>query len=352
MAFQNELAPNTATDYSDGNPVGNHQLRLAGLPTDFAPKAVVGEIFAKVQEQAVLPKLGAEQIEVVYGQTVIPITTVEPQAGQVGVGTSNAQREGYAKPLSGVAWGSRSFSPVKFAVIVTASEEFVRQNPQNRFNSIKGKLSAAIARQMDLAVFHGRDALTGNALAGIDTSNVLASTTNVVNHVLPSVDDNDEGTNLVTDLLAAYDLIGEDYDPERWVFDPRYRTKLAAAMRGVDLNGNVLAPGDINLAAQESNVLGLPALFHKAAPGRIGAYSGPTPAVRAFLGDFNQLKYGFADEIRFKVSDQATLTDGVNTVNLWQTNQVAVMCEVTFGWVVGDLDAFTKVTETTAADDA
>jgi hypothetical protein len=97
-------------------------------------------------------------------------------------------------------------------------------------------------------------------------------------------------------------------------------------------------------------VLGLTAHFHKAAPGRIGAYAGPTPPVRAFLGDFSQLKWGYADAIRFKVSDQATLTDGAgNTVNLWQTNQVAVMCEVTFGWVVGDLDAFAKVREVDVA---
>lgn len=334
MATINELEPNTPD-------TGPHQLRLAHLDSDFAPKAVVGEIFAKAEEQALLPRLGAERIEVVYGQTVIPITTVEPQAGQVGVGTTNEQREGGEKPLSGVGWSSKSFSPIKLAVIVTASEEFVRMNPQNRFNSIRGKLSAAIARAMDLAVFHGRDALSGAALAGIDSSNVLVNTTNVVTHDPAGTN----ATNIVNDLLAMYDLIGEDFDPERWVIDPRYRTKLAAAMRGVDTNGNVLNPGDVNLAAQESSVLGLPANFHKAAPGRIGAYAGTTPPTRAFLGDFNQLKWGLADEIRFKVSDQATLTDGTNTVNLWQTNQVAVMCEVTFGWVVGDLEAFAKLTE-------
>jgi HK97 family phage major capsid protein len=335
MATLNELEPNETPD-------GPHQLRLSHLQDDFAPKTIVGEIFNKAQELALLPKLGAEQIEVTYGETVIPISTVEPQAGQVGVGTSNEQREGGVKPLSGVGWGSRSFSPIKLAVIVTASDEFAQMNPNNRFNSIRGKLSSAIARAMDLAVFHGRNALTGAALAGIDTSNVLANTTNVVDYnIHPEAD-----ANLVNELLAAYDLIGEDYDPERWVFDPRYRTKLAAAMRGVDNQGNLLDPGSVNLAAQESSVLGLTANFHKAAPGRIGAYAGPTPPVRAFLGDFSQLKWGYADQIKFKVSNQATLSDGTNTVNLWQTNQVAVMCEVTFGWVVGDLDAFAKVRET------
>lgn len=331
MAFQNELAPNTATDYTDGDPVGNHQLRMAHLPSEFAPRAVTGEIFAKVQEQALLPRLGAEQIEVIYGETNIPITTVEPQAGQVGVGTANSQREGYIKPLSGVAWGQRSMAPIKLATIVTASEEFARSNPRGLFTSIRGKLSEAIARAMDLAVFHGVDSLRGTALQGVDADNVLVNTTNQVFY--------GEGEDeLINDLLAMYDLIGEDFDPNRWVFDPRYRTKLAAAMRGVDVNGNVLNPGDINLAAQESSVLGLPANFHKAAPGNIG--NAAKTNVRALLGDFGQLKYGFADQIRFKVSDQATLTDGTNTVNLWQTNQVAVMCEVTFGWVVGDLDAF------------
>lgn len=335
MAFENELAPNTAV-------TGPHQLRLAHVEDDFAPKAVVGEIFAKAQEQALLPRLGAEQIEVVYGETVISVSTVEPQAGQVGVGTANSQREGYAKPVSGVGWGSKSFSPIKLAVIVTASDEFVRTNPQNRFNSIKGKLSDAIARAMDLAVFHGRDALTAAALAGIDANNVLANTTNVVAHDLSS-------GNLTNDFLAAYDAIGEDFDPNTWVVDPRYRTKVAAAQRGVDVNGNILNPGSVNLASTQSDILGLNAFFHKAAPGRIGNYAGPATPVRAFLGDFGQLKWGLADQIKFKVSDQATLTVGsgedLQVVNLWQTNQVAVLCEVTFGWVVGDLDAFTKVTE-------
>lgn len=343
MATLNELEPNTTGD-------GPHQLRMAHLPSDFAPQAVTAEIFAKAKEKALLPQLGAEAIEVVYGQTNIPVTVTEPEAGQVGTGTSNEQREGGVKPLSGVGWGSRSFSPLKFAVIVTASDEFARSNPQGLFTSIRGKLSDAIARQLDLAVFHGIDALRGTALQGVDPDNVLVNTLNEVPYD-PTVGVSTANTDLVNQLLAMYDSIDENYDPNRFVFDPRYRTKLAAAMRGVDANGNVLEPGSINLAAQESSVLGLPANFHKVAPGRIGAYASNTENVKAFLGDFSQLKYGFADQIRFKVSDQATLTsnDGAPTVNLWQTNQVAVMCEVTFGWVVGDLEAFSKLVETDVA---
>jgi hypothetical protein len=141
-------------------------------------------------------------------------------------------------------------------------------------------------------------------------------------------------------------MTGEDYDPNRFVLDPRWRTKLAAAQRGVDADGNLLQPGSVDLSARDSSLLGLTAHYHKAAPGRIGNYPGTDPVTRAFLGDFSQLKWGLADEIRFKVSDQASIKDaGGNVVSMWQTNQVAVLCEVTFGWVVGDLDAFSKVTE-------
>jgi len=60
-------------------------------------------------------------------------------------------------------------------------------------------------------------------------------------------------------------------------------------------------------------------------------------------GEFQQLAWGFADNIRYKISDQVTLTDGTNTISMWQTNQVALLVECTFGWVVNDLDAFAKV---------
>jgi len=34
---------------------------------------------------------------------------------------------------------------------------------------------------------------------------------------------------------------------------------------------------------------------------------------------------------------------------MWQTNQIAILIEVTFGWVLGSTDAFVKYTNGTAA---
>lgn len=324
MAGQNELAPNSAT---------NHQGRLSYVSDDLLGKTVTGPIFEKAKENSILLQLG-ETVPVTYGETVIPVSGQEPEAGQVGVGKTNAQREGYAKPLSGFGWDSRSLRPIKLAVIVTASEEFARTDPQGMFSDLRPKLGRAIARACDLAVFHGKSPLTGGALAGIDAADVLVNTTNGVN-VDPATD------NVLTKLMAGYDMVAADHEFTKWAVDPRYKTALAAASRGVDQNGNLLNPSGVNLGATQGDVLGLPAYYGRAVGGDLGAAT--DSGVRVFGGDFSQLRYGFADEIRFKISDQATLTDANGqTVSLWQTNQVAVLCEVTFGWIVGDLDAFVK----------
>ena len=84
------------------------------------------------------------QVPVGYGETVIPLNTLEPEVGQVGVGTRPQDREGYRKPVSGIAWGSQSFAPIKLATIVTASEEFARADV-NVWSS-DSQLASAVSR--------------------------------------------------------------------------------------------------------------------------------------------------------------------------------------------------------------
>lgn len=326
MAFQNELAPNSA---------GNHQGRLAYVPEDLLPPQVVGPIFEEAQESSLVMKLG-QRIPVSYGETVIPVNTKRPEVGQVGVGTSNAQREGYRKPISGVEWGTRSFSPIKLAAIVTVSEEFARSNPAGLYSQVQSDMAFAIGRGIDLAVLHGLQPINGAALAGIDANNVLANTAN-------EVELGAGGAELIESLLAAYDLAAaapaSEFDG--WAADTRFRAQLARMNVVKDLNGNIADPSSVNLNAGVGNVLGFPVQYGRAVAGDLGAAE--DTGVRVIGGDFSQLRWGFADQIRVKVTDQATLTDGTNTVSMWQTNQIALLIECTFGWVVGDLDAFAKV---------
>ncbi|AKF14780.1 major capsid protein [Mycobacterium phage Ringer] len=328
MATLNELLPNSAGS--------NHQGRLAHVPSDLLPKEIVGPIFDKAQESSLVLRMG-EQIPISYGETIIPTTVKRPEVGQVGVGTSNEQREGGVKPLSGTAWDTRSVSPIKLATIVTVSEEFARMNPSGLYTKLQGDLAYAIGRGIDLAVFHGKSPLTGSALQGIDTDNVIANTTNV-DYL------QEAGDPLLDRLLDGYDLVSANTDVEfnGWAVDPRFRAHLLRSQAYRDANGNV-DPSRINLAAQTGDVLGLPAQFGRAVGGDLGAAT--DTKTRIIGGDYSQLKFGFADEIRVKMSDTATLTEngGSNrTISMWQTNQIAILIEVTFGWLLGDKQAFVK----------
>ncbi|BBC43662.1 putative major capsid protein [Mycobacterium phage BK1] len=330
MATLNELIPNSAGS--------NHQGRLAHVPSDLLPKEIVGPIFDKAQESSLVLRMG-EQIPISYGETVIPTTVKRPEVGQVGVGTSNEQREGGLKPLSGTAWDTRSVSPIKLATIVTVSEEFARMNPSGLYTKLQGDLAYAIGRGIDLAVFHGKSPLTGSSLQGIDSDNVIANTTNV-DYL------QEAGDPLLDRLLDGYDLVSANTDVEfnGWAVDPRFRAHLLRSQAYRDANGNV-DPSRINLAAQTGDVLGLPAQFGRAVGGDLGAAS--DTKTRIIGGDYSQLKFGFADEIRIKMTDTATLTDGSATVSMWQTNQIAILIEVTFGWLLGDKQAFVKFVDDT-----
>ncbi|WP_066901049.1 phage major capsid protein [Mycolicibacterium houstonense] len=329
MATLNELSPNTVGT--------NHQGRLAHVPSDLLPKTLVGPIFDQAQESSLVLRLG-QQIPVTYGETVIPTTTKRPEVGQVGAGTSNEQREGGRKPLSGTAWATKAFSPIKLATIVTVSEEFARSNPQGLYTQLQGDLAYAIGRGIDLAVFHGKSPLTGSALQGIDTTNVIANTTNE-NYLQTGTD------SLYDRLLDGYDLVAADssFEFNGWAVDPRFRAHLLREGAYRDANGNI-DPARINLAANMGDVLGLPAQFGRAVGGDLGAAT--DSKVRVIGGDFSQLRYGFADQIRVKMSDTATLTDDTSptpqTISMWQTNQIAILIEVTFGWVLGDKQGFVK----------
>lgn len=330
MATLNELAPNSAGT--------NHQGRLAHVPSNLLPKNLVGPIFDQAQESSLVMKYG-QAIPVTYGETVIPTTTKRPEVGQVGNGTSNEQREGGVKPLSGTAWDTRSFSPIKLATIVTVSEEFANTNPQGLFTQLQGDLAYAIGRGIDLAVFHGKQPLSGGALAGIDTNNVIANTTNYRNL---------KNGKIYDDLLDGYDLVSEKFEFGGWAADPRIRSRLVREAVWKDNNGNTDA-NRVDLSAKSGDILGLPAQFGRAVGGDLGAAT--DSGLRIIGGDFSQLRYGFADQIRVKITDTATLTDANNqAVSMWQTNQVAILIEVTFGWVLGDKQAFVKYTNIDSAE--
>lgn len=307
---------------------------LNRLPVDRLPKTVVGDIFSKAKDQSTALQLG-RQIPISINETVITTQDTWPEAGQVG-GTTLASREGAEKPIQGVGYGTTtSFSPIKLAVIVSVSEEYARTNIDSLYTDLATQLSGAVARACDLAVFHNRDAITGSALVGTTNNSYINATTSRVELDLTA-----PNPDLVSQVLSGYRLVladeNKNYDVTGVAAMPAMALEFAAAR---DTNGNPVFQGPfpgsgsaININAKQGSLLGVPVLYAKSVKGKLGAYTGTN--VRMFAGDWSQMAWGFADQIRIKVTDTAT----VGGVSMWQTNQIAVLAECTFGWVVNDVN--------------
>ncbi|MCD7100455.1 phage major capsid protein [Pseudoclavibacter sp. 13-3] len=302
---------------------------IAGLDAaGLVPKPVAQEILTKAAEQSVVQTLSGTTAIALEGNA-IAVQTGHVEAGVVG--------EGEAKPVGQTSYAVKTIKPIKIAAITVQSKEVRLRNPLNVLDNIQSDLTGAIQRAFDLAVLYGRNAKTGAAIPGVESVN---STTNRVQ--LGSATVANGGIN--ADLLAGYDLVvnGNQLNDDFTGFaaDPRFRSKLLGA---VDAQGRPIYQNPTDLSSPIATTLGLPTAYGKAVSGRIGASAEST--VRAFGGDWGALRYGFAENLTLKVSDQATVVDGETTYHLWQQNLEAYLVEAIIGWVITDPKSFVAYEE-------
>lgn len=288
------------------------------------PVEILNPIFDKAQERSLVLGL-ANPIPLSYGQTNIPVVTQRPEAGPVG--------EGETKPQSEYRYDMRVVKPRKFATIVTVSDEFVEADIAGLYSQIQDDLSYAIGRAVDLAVLHGRNALTGGELSGIDGQFINATT----NRITLGTHTPDEG-GLSADIGDGYELVVDaDHDFTAFLADKRFRARAINAYDnfGRPLLQNTTGP---DLSDRMTTLMGLPAYYGKSVSGRIGANA--DSLVRVIGGDWNQVRVGIVRDIKLDVTDQAAVTLGGRLVSLFENNLVALRAEFTFGWAIGFLDAF------------
>lgn len=297
-------------------------VSLANLPEDTLPRELVSMINSAAQDQSAVARLAGDPIPMGYGETSFLSSTEEPEVQPVA--------EGAAKPTSDLGYTARAIRPQKFATIVTVTEEFANANIDGVYDRIVSQLSAAAARGLDLAILHGRNAATGAPLALAAESGYVNQTTNEV--AIGS------GPDTTADLLAGYGLVTDDgYDFSAFAFDPRFRPVLIQAR---DANGNPTYQSALDLNADMSTLLGLPVVYNRTVSGRSRNDAVTDTGVRGFGGEWNQVRYGFADRIRIKRSAEAV----VGGVSMFETNQIALLVEFTLGWIVGEPDAFVRYT--------
>lgn len=280
------------------------------------PRSVSDEIWKSATEASIVPSL-AKQHPVILGENIIPVLTKRPSASIVG--------EAANKPDSEFEVGAKSIKPIKAVVGLEFSMETLAQNPANTMDMMSEELASALARQIDLAILHGRQASNGQALSG-DPEFINQTTNRVKVAGSPASADAElwSGYDLVVGGKTARDFTG-------FAMDPRMVSLLANAR---DKEGRRLNP-EIPMGGAVTNYAGQPVAVSRSVSGQMD--KSEDTKVRAFGGDWNALRFGRALDIALKKIEYG---DPFDNGDLQRRNCVAFLTEVIFGWAVLDKDAF------------
>ena len=274
------------------------------------------EIWAHAIEESAVMRL-AQRVNLPGSGITIPIITGDASADWVA--------ETAEKPVSKSSFGVKQMTPYKIAVIELFSNEF-RRDFAALYRELVRRLPKSIGKKFDETVFHGTapgtnfDVLTSATAVGIG------------------------GTGTYGKLVTAFTTVAAASDGRLngWAVSPQGEGILLNATDG---NGHPMFIGSANSDNTVGRLLGAPversSRVYKAGTG--GAAN-----VIGFAGDWSQARYGIVDGISLAMSDEATVNDGTEQINLWQRNMFGIRVEAELSFIVKDLGAFVKLTDATA----
>ena len=280
------------------------------------PTEVSAEIIQKAQESSAVMQL-ARQITLPGRGISIPVIAGDPEAGWVA--------ETNAKPVSNPSLSTKTMTPYKLAVIVPFSDEFAR-DAAALYDALVERLPGALAKKFDATVFSGTapgsgfDVLTGCTAQSID------------------VDASGNGGFYSALVAADADIASAGYDMDGFAFSPQARGEMLSAL---DKDGRPIFINNVSEGAVP-RLLGKPVLYSR---GLYAAGSASTtgqdavPDLLGVAGDWTKALYGTVEGVKIDISNQATVTNGNTTLNLWQQNMVAVRAEIELGFRA-DTDCF------------
>lgn len=287
------------------------------------PKPMVDNIIGRVSEKSVVQQLAQKTPMPITGKA-IAFQTTQPQAGVVGAGQ--------LKPVTNMEVRSKVITPIKVAALMYWDMEARQADSIGYLKLMEEQAAAAITRAFDLAVLHGKDAMTGNTISGQEYVN---QTTNRVELGTATK----ENGGISADLLAGTDLVnladGFDFDVSGFAADKSMKSRVLGQ---TDTLGRAIYADGFDITKNIGSLLGAPVGFSRVVSGKVGAAE--DTKVRAFAGDWSTLRYGFVQNITIRRSDQATIQDGGTTVHLFQQNMEAFVVEAQFGWGFTDAKAF------------
>ena len=263
------------------------------------PPEVSNEILQKTQDDSAVMAL-ARQITIPGTGVTVPVITGDPSAAWV--------TETAAKPVSNPGVSTKQLTLYKLAVIETFSNEFVR-DAAALYDALVARLPLALANKFDNTVIGGTTK-PGDNFEDMSTCTSVALT----------------ATTAYTQLVTATSNIATAGGiVNGFAISPQCKAMLLSAVDGQNrpLFINSVADGAI------PQILGAPTIQSK---GMYKAKADSATAVVGIVGDWTQAVYGTVEGVQIAVSDQATLTTGSTTINLWQNNMVAVRAEIEIGF--------------------
>lgn len=271
------------------------------------PETVSGEILSKVQEASAIQRV-ARRVALPGNGLSFQTITGDPAAEWVA--------ETGAKPVSNGAVGTKTMTAYKLAVIEAFSNEF-RRDKAALYNELVNRLPGALAKKFDSTVFHGT--APGSNFDTLDGATAVSL-----------------GTGVYDGIVSSLSTIGNaGYDMNGIVLAPQAEGLLFGEKDGNDrplFISNAATDGSIG------SVLGRPIYKSKA------VYKDATTDVLGYAGDWSQAMWGTVEGVSVKISDQASLTVGESTINLFQQNMFAVLAEIEVGFIATDDAAFIKLT--------
>ena len=298
---------------------------MSGISTNRSditlPSEISAEILQKTQQASAIMQL-ARNIGLPGRGLTIPVITGDPTASWVS--------ETDEKPVSNPSLSTKLMEGYTLAVIVPFSNQF-RRDARALYDALVSRLPNALGLKFDQTVV-GAVAKPGanfDNFAGCTAQSLIAT-------VSPA--------HTVYDALVASftDIAESGYALDGFGLSPAAQGILLGA---VDSDGRPLF---INSAADGAipRILGARTLMSRGlykSGQAAGASDSGTPAVIGVAGDWTQAMYGIVEGVNVSISDQATLTVGTTTINLWQRNMFAVRAEIEVGFRA-QTDAFNLLT--------
>lgn len=298
---------------------------MAGINTNrttagvLLPPQVSNEIWQDTQNESVIQRLVPKVTLPGSGVTIQTITG-DPVAEWVA--------ETDEKPVGDSTFGQKSMTPYKAAIIEAFSDEF-RRDKAALFNALQTRLPGALAKLFDTAVMFGPS--PGSNFDNLSTA--------------PTASINTAGS-VYSGLLGALSSVATvgKGDITAWALSAAGEIK---ALGELDGDNRPLFTMNPQQDGSIGSLLGRPVYKNNAVYKAAGG-AGTTETL-GFAGDWASARWGTVEGIKIAVTDQATITKGSETLNLWQRNMFAVRVEVEFGFIVRDVNKFVRLTGTAGA---